>query len=115
MSVNQGFIAIRETADLPSSYTLFWCAENMEAIVSNANGSTFQEISKRNFRPLPVVVPPRAVMAAYRRTADPLIAKIAANEVEIAALATLRDALLPRLMSGELRVRDAEARVAEVA
>ena len=59
-------------------------------------------------------MPPRAVMAAYRRIADPLIAKIAANEIESATLATLRDTLLPKLMSGEVRVRAAEAQVAGV-
>jgi type I restriction enzyme S subunit len=54
-----------------------------------------------------------------RRAFDEIVAvkrrKIFANDEENRTLAATRDLLLPRLMSGELRVRDAEPLVAEVA
>ncbi len=48
---------------------------------------------------------------AYGCQAEPLVAKLVANPKESRTLAELRDALLPKLISGELRVRDAEAAV----
>ena len=46
--------------DRASNYfTLNWCQINMAEIESRANGTTFAEISKQNFRPILVVLPPR--------------------------------------------------------
>lgn len=80
----------------------------MDAIVGNANGSTFQEISKSNFRPLRVVVPSDPVLSSFTKSADSLYRQLAENERESRSLAQLRDTLLPKLISGELRVPDAE-------
>lgn len=113
VSVNQGFIAMRETGEVSGVHALFWCRENMEAIIANANGSTFQEISKRNFRPMQIVVAPAPIRDAFNQHAGRLVDLIAANEVQSRTLAALRDALLPKLMSGELRVRDAGRALAE--
>jgi type I restriction enzyme S subunit len=87
----------------------------MEAILAKANGSTFQEISKGNFRPLPVVVPPEPVLRAFDAIAKPLHERIAKNERESRTLAQTRDLLLPRLMSGELRVAEVARLASEVA
>src|SRR5690606_30592945 len=54
-AINQGFIAMKCDGVLPNVFVLLWCRENVDAIVGNANGSTFLEISKSNFRPLRVV------------------------------------------------------------
>jgi type I restriction enzyme S subunit len=108
-AINQGFIALRCTRRFSSVFAWLWCIENMDAILANANGSTFQEISKRNFRPLPVAVPAEAVFRAFDQQVRPLYERIVSNERETSTLAALRDALLPKLLSGELRVRDAES------
>lgn len=81
----------------------------MDVIIGNANGSTFQEISKTNFRPIPVVVPKESVLHSYRNQADSLYQQMVSNERESRTLAALRDTLLPKLISGELRVKDVEA------
>lgn len=93
---------------LPNVFVLFWCRENMDVILGNANGSTFQEISKSNFRPIPVIVPPELILNAFRERTGPLYRHIVENERESRSLAHLRDTLLPKLISGELRVPDAE-------
>lgn len=104
VAVNQGFIAIRETTKISGLEGFFWCAENMDLIHANANGSTFQEISKKNFRPLEYVLASPAVREAFNRQAGELFDRISTACEENQTLATLRDTLLPRLMSGELRV-----------
>lgn len=107
-AINQGFIAMKCDGVLPNVFVLAWCRESMDAIVGNANGSTFQEISKSNFRPIPVVVPSEPVLASFTQSADSLYRQMAENERESRSLAQLRDTLLPKLISGELRVPDAE-------
>lgn len=107
-AINQGFIAMKCNGALPNVFVLLWCRESMDAIVGNANGSTFQEISKSNFRPLRVVVPSAPVLALFTNSVSPLYRQLVKNERESRTLAQLRDTLLPKLVSGELRIADAE-------
>lgn len=114
VAVNQGFIGIRETPEVSGVEAFHWCLENMDLIHANANGSTFQEIAKKNFRPLPYVLATQEVRDAFNTQAGQYFARIAAFTEENQTLAALRDALLPRLMSGELRVGAARELVEEV-
>ena len=108
VSVNQGIIAMVCDGLLPNVYTLFWARENMDVIEANANGSTFQEISKRNFRPIPAVVPAGPVLEQFIAHARPCFDRVVANIRATNILAVLRDTLLPKLVSGELRLEDAD-------
>lgn len=108
VAINQGFIGMICDKRISNVFAWLWTLENMEAILAKANGSTFQEISKGNFRPLPVIVAPAPVLLAYDAIAKPLYQRIADNERESRTLAQTRDLLLPRLMSGELRVADVD-------
>jgi type I restriction enzyme S subunit len=105
VAINQGFIALKPTENLGSAYLYLWCKINMEAILANANGSTFQEISKKNFRPITSSVPDDvATLRAFGEIAQPLIDRIVSAARESRTLAETRDYLLPRLMSGALVV-----------
>jgi len=104
VAVNQGFIAVPPSGQIPSEYVLFWLRENMGLIKANAGGTTFAEISKRAFRPLPMLIPPSQVLEDFRQVVEPILDRIAVCSRENVVLAALRDALLPRLVSGEIRV-----------
>ena len=106
VAINQGFIGMICDRRISNVFTWLWTLENIEAIKAKANGSTFQEISKGNFRPLPVIVPPTPVLQAFDTVAKPLYERIAKNERASRTLARTRDLLLPRLMSGELRLSE---------
>jgi len=88
---------------------LFWCRQNMEGIKARANGSTFMEISKKAFRPIPALVPSANVLAAFANVAEPLFERLINNERQAQILTQLRDTLLPRLISGQLRLPENEA------
>lgn len=103
-AINQGFIAMVCDGPLPPTFVLNWAFTSMEAIKGHASGTTFPEISKKNFRPLPVVVPTGDLIAAYQQTADPLFDLLTACVKENVQLAEMRDYLLPRLLSGSVRV-----------
>ena len=113
VAINQGFIAMKPRKGVSNLFLLLWAHAAHEEILSHANGSTFLEISKANFRPISLVAPPTAVFGAFDRLARPLYRKIVSNERGSRTLATLRDALLPKLVSGELRVEDAERQIAQ--
>lgn len=104
-AINQGFIAMVCDGPLPPTYVLNWAFTSMDAIKAHASGTTFPEISKKNFRPLPVVVPTANVIRAYQEIADPLYELLTALVKEGARLARMRDYLLPQLLSGSVRVR----------
>jgi type I restriction enzyme S subunit len=107
-AINQGFIGMVCERRLSNMFVWLWTKANMEVILQKANGSTFQEISKSNFRPIPVVVPGKVALGAFEAAVRPIWDRLCANVREQGSLAATRDLLLPRLMSGELRVKDAE-------
>ena len=102
-AVNQGFIAMICRKRLPALYVLFWCYENLEYIKDISGGSTFAEISKKAFRPLSVVVPPKTILGVYDDASCSLHECVVSNTREAALLASLRDLVLPKLVAGELR------------
>ncbi len=104
-AINQGFIAMVCDGPLPPIYVLNWALTSMDVIKARASGTTFPEISKKNFRPLPVVLPIDDVISAYQQTSDPLFELLAACVEENLHLTQVRDYLLPKLLSGTVRVR----------
>lgn len=104
VAVNQGFIAIPPSNGLPSEFVLFWLRTHMGEIKAAAGGTTFAEISKRQFRPLPMVVPPPETLDEFARVVRPMFDLMAAQETEVRTLTQLRDAFLPKLISGEMRI-----------
>lgn len=108
VAINQGFIAMICDQGLSNQYILYWAKENMEIIEGRANGTTFLEISKRNFRPIPILIPPENVLQLFNKQAEELYQRIVSNLMQSLTLAAIRDVLLPKLLSGEIRVKDAE-------
>jgi len=104
VAINQGFIAIKCTNEVPNYFILNWLKDNMEEIIGRANGTTFLEISKSNFRSIPIFIPPSEKTKAFVEIVEPMYQKIIANLKQSRTLSALRDALLPRLMRGEVRV-----------
>ena len=104
VAINQGFIAMKPRNEASNLFLLLWARHAHEEILSRANGSTFLEISKSNFRPILVVRPDDHVFAAFESLACPLYQRTVSNERESRSLAILRDTLLPKLLSGEVKI-----------
>ena len=106
VAINQGFIAMRPKQGIASVFLLMWAEIANDEIMSRANGSTFLEISKGNFRPIPVVVPSESVMRVFEKHAGGHYSRIVECVRQTQVLTEVRNALLPRLVSGEVRVTD---------
>ncbi|MYH63032.1 MAG: restriction endonuclease subunit S [Caldilineaceae bacterium SB0675_bin_29] len=107
-AVNQGFIAMICDGPLPPAFILNWARSSMETIRARAGGTTFPEISKKNFRPIPIMKPPDEVVAAYGQAVDPLFGLLTACVKENDCLAETRDYILPHLLSGQVTVEAAD-------
>jgi type I restriction enzyme S subunit len=91
------------------SYT-YQFMRGLEAVFDRfeAEGTVFGSISKTDFHSIPCITPPVQTVLSFEAILAPVDNRIEVAEMESRALAALRDALMPRLISGELRVKDAE-------
>ena len=106
VAINQGFIAIRPQERVSNLFLLNWCKSSLDEIISHANGSTFLEVSKSNFRQIPLSVPSNPLMEVYHVMANDIHRKIVDNERTSRTLVAQRGTLLPKLISGELGAVD---------
>lgn len=103
IAINQGFIAIN-AMEMSTLFMLHWLKENMEKVVCRANGSTFLEISKTNFKSIDIIIPDLNVVRIFDENVNPIFENVMMFEKQTTTLAAIRDALLPKLMSGEIEV-----------
>ncbi|MER9740572.1 restriction endonuclease subunit S [Mesorhizobium sp. M0187] len=108
VAINQGMAGI-VGKEISTAHAWLWCIANNDVFLSVAGGSTFPEISKGTLRRLPMVVPSDDVSRSFSASVDPIVERLIALAEENDNLALLRDSLLPRLISGELRIKDIEA------
>jgi type I restriction enzyme S subunit len=108
VAVNQGYIAMKCEKTLSPEFVIQWCGTHMDEIKSRASGTTFAEISKKNFKKIPVVMPEELLVSIYSKQASSLYEAIENKVRESDTLAKLRDSLLPKLLSGELTVNSIE-------
>ena len=110
VAVNQGFIAMKCHKRISAVHAWLWASTNLNLILENANGSTFLEISKSNFRPLPMIVPSEPIRCSFNELVESLLERMIENERQSCILFKLRDTLLPKLISGALRIKEMEAK-----
>jgi len=74
-------------------------------------GSAVPTLNRNHIHGLPYVIPERACVEAFESIARPLHERVKGNETHAQSLADVRDALLPRLISGQLRLPEAQAQL----
>ena len=83
--------------------------ESLEWLVRHAVGATMPNLNTKILSRLPVVSPPAELVSEFERIISPFERRVTANHAQERSLAALRDTLLPRLISGKLRLPEAEA------
>jgi len=87
------------------TYTYFKLRSLMEEIKKfNDEGTVFGSISKSDFDALETVTPSSELIVEFEKEAKPINDKVIENCAQIRTLEIIRDTLLPKLMSGEVRV-----------
>ncbi len=105
-AINQGYIAINCKNGYSNLFMLNWLKQNMDTVIARANGSTFLEISKSNFREILIVKPELEIHDKYITQVSLMFESLKCNLKENEKLITIRDLLLPKLISGELQLND---------
>lgn len=110
LTASTGFAVLRprkvEYAEL--IYLAATAEGNIEALSRLADGGAYPAVRPEVVAATQIAKATDPVIGAFSRTVRPMTSKCAANERSSQTLAALRDALLPQLISGQLRLRDAE-------
>lgn len=108
MTFNQSCYALRGKNG-SGDYFVFLSAQRMvEQLKAMAHGSVFSTITRQTFDAVRVVLPPEHVCQKFEQSTVGLFDALLSNVNESRSLAQLRDTLLPKLISGELRVGDVD-------
>lgn len=103
---NQGFKSIVPNREIGTAFIFYYLKANTSKIESQASGSTFKEASGTLINSLSIIRPPLKVIHNFNEIMTPIFFQQEKNEGENEKLSKLRDTLLPKLMSGELKISD---------
>ena len=92
--------------DYPKWFYYLWCKHHLGEFINKAasHATTMGHIKRGDLDEASVLVPPEAELKEMTLTLQPILDKLISNNNQIRTLAALRDTLLPKLMSGEVRV-----------
>lgn len=112
-----GFAVLRPRAANLMGYVYLAATrrENIEALSHLADGGAYPAVRPDVVAATPCVVPSENIINAFSQMVDSFLRRIAVSEQGSRALAAIRDALLPKMISGETRVKDAEDLIREIA
>lgn len=107
MAINQSCYGLRGRAS-GAYYNYFSARSVVAALKQRSHGSVFDTITRDTFSGVNVIVPAKQVTDGFDMYVTPLLKRIQAGLEESRTLAALRDTLLPKLLSGEIRVGEAQ-------
>ncbi len=114
-ALGRGVASLRHKSG--SSSLTFYMLQQLANLLDgfNAEGTVFGSINQRDLKSIRVLAPPEQLLCAFVDFAEPVDALIESNERETMTLIKLRDTLLPKLLSGEVRVPEGENILASAA
>ena len=96
-------VTLTPKTEIISAKYLYLCLKQLHI---TGTGTTQQQLTVPDFQKTEILVPSQEIVTLFTATVDPIFEKIWANQNENEKLSSLRDTLLPKLMSGELDVSD---------
>lgn len=104
VTTNQGFKSLVPRDNMKTEYVYQSIKMLTPLIELRSSGSTFQEISGGEMKKIPILIPPFDLTCKFEDIVNPFNDRIMNNQNQIITLNNIRDALLPKLMSGKIRV-----------
>ena len=95
--------------EFPKWFYYLWTLYHLDEfrLIASGKATTMGHIQRGHLTAAKVLIPPSPLLDAMTRTMSPLVDQLIANRIQSRTLATLRDTLLPKLLSGELSVTNA--------
>lgn len=107
MAMNQSCYAL--DGKYGDFFTYYSAREAVTTLKQNTHGAVFDTITRDTFKTAAAVLPPPSLCQAFEDRVSPLMQRIEANLRQARLLKEIRDSLLPKLISGQLRIPDVEA------
>ncbi len=107
MAMNQSCYGLRGKAG-DQYFTYFSTTRLVEQLKQRAHGSVFDTITQVTFAGVSISYPTIEVIQTFEQLVEPLLMRIRENLIQANLLTSLRDTLLPRLISGQLRMPEAK-------
>jgi type I restriction enzyme S subunit len=104
VTTNQGFKSVVPKRNIGTPYVFYFLKNNVNLIENRASGSTFKEVSGSVMKQIPAVIPDDNVLKEFENICGLYFEKQRLLEGQNRQLSAIRDTLLPKLMSGEIRV-----------
>ncbi len=104
MAMNQSCYGIQGKETFPDEYVYYLIRFRVSDLQQRGHGSVFNTITRDTFESISSPLPSETVMTEFSSLVAPLFEKLLANGKQAVELAKLRDTLLPKLISGELRL-----------
>jgi type I restriction enzyme S subunit len=104
VTTNQGFKSVVPKASVGTEYTYCFLKNNIDTIEARASGSTFKEVSGAIMKRVPALIPSEEILEKFTAATCSIFRLQETLEEQNLNLASLRDTLLPKLMSGEIEV-----------
>ncbi len=82
--------------------------------MAESRSGTFPQITFDSISYFPIILAPKSIQISFLNLISPFEKQIKQNNLQSETLANIRDTLLPKLMSGEIRVKEAETIIKEV-
>ena len=114
MAMNQSCYGLRSKAANGEFFCFYLTKSLVEILEARAHGSVFSTITRDTLDGVSTISPPLEVKSSFNSIARALLGKIKNNLEESRILGNQRDTLLPKLISGEIRIPDAEKMLEEV-
>ena len=106
MAMNQTCYGIRGACGYPDHFTYWNIKNSVNGLLTKTHGTIFDTITRETFQVAETILVPTQVALSFESTVNDLMGQIRWNLKESRCLAAQRDVLLPKLVSGELKIRD---------
>jgi len=107
MAMNQSCYGLRGKAG--DDYFTYFCTYHIvETLKQRTHGSVFDTITRDTLAGVSVIYPEESIINLFENLLSPIMARIKENLIQAQTLASLRDTLLPKLISGQMRITDKE-------
>ena len=106
--LNQHLFKVTPLQNYPQWFVYYWTIRHLNTfkLIAKDKAVTMGHIKRGDLENAEVIIPNKYSLVEMNAQIEPLYQSIINNRLEIAELETLRDALLPKLMSGELKIND---------
>ena len=107
--MNQSCYGLRGRIGSRGTFAYFSTRQLVAQLQQGAHGSVFDTITRGSFDRIMIAAAPPSLVALFEDLVEPYVQRVLSSLIQSRTLSTLRESLLPKLISGEVRVHDTES------